>query len=56
MILEEILNDGKFVRHYSDAGKVILQVETGVEYEDAVDLVPCKYTYAETEKDVEESE
>ncbi len=55
MIVEELLRGGKFVRHYSDCGKVILQMETGVEYADAVDLMPSEYTYSETEKDVEES-
>ena len=50
MIVEEFLRGGKFVRHYSDSGKMILQVETGEEYSDAVDLMPCKYTYTETEQ------
>ncbi len=56
MIVKELLRGGKFVRHYSDAGKMILQVETGEEYSDAVDLMPCKYTYTETDKNIEESE
>ncbi len=56
MIVEEILKGSKFVRHYSSAGKMILQVETGEEYSDAVDLMPCKYTYTETDKNIEESE
>lgn len=36
------------IRHYSDSGMMIRQIETGVLYEDAVDYVPCKYTYEET--------
>lgn len=56
MIIEEFLRGGKFVRHYSDSRKMILQVETGEEYSDAVDLMPCKYTYTETDKNIEESE
>ena len=50
MIVKEFLRGGKFVRHYSDSRKMILQVETGEEYSDAVDLMPCKYTYTETEQ------
>ncbi len=36
------------IKHYSDAGMMILQIETGVEYREAIDLYPCKYTYEET--------
>lgn len=32
----------------------IRQVETGVEYAEAVDVVPCRYTYVATDKVVEE--
>ena len=32
----------------------IRQVETGIIYDEAVDLVPCKYTYEITEELVEE--
>lgn len=38
------------VRHYSDSGKPIIQVETGKEYEEAVDIFPCQYNYVETEE------
>ncbi len=40
------------ILHESDCGKMIRQVETGIEYPSAVDVIPCKYTYEETEKDV----
>ena len=33
------------VRHYSDSGFRILQNETGIVYDDAVDVMPCRYTY-----------
>lgn len=33
----------------------ILQVETGVEYTEAVDVVPCRYTYKATDKIIEEN-
>lgn len=53
MILTEYLNDGTLIKHYSDKGVMLLQVETGVMYSDPVDVVPCRYTYEETEEFVE---
>lgn len=50
MIQTEFLKDGALIRHYSDQGKMLLQVETGLEYAEAIDVVPCRYTYEETEK------
>lgn len=41
------------IKHYSDEGKYILQVETGIEYAEAIDVYPCRYTYEETDKPVE---
>jgi len=41
------------IRHYSDKGMMIRQIETGVLYEDAVDYIPCAYTYEETELPIE---
>lgn len=38
------------IHHYSDAGFKLRQIETGVLYDDAVDVLPCKYTYEETDK------
>ena len=40
------------IRHYSDNGMMMRQIETGVLYEDAVDYVPCKYTYEETDEPI----
>lgn len=48
MIISEIIENGNRIHHYSDAGFRILQNETGVVYDDAVDVMPCKYTYSET--------
>lgn len=50
MILTEYLNDGTLIKHYSDKGVMLLQVETGAKYSDPVDVVPCRYTYEETEE------
>lgn len=46
------INGRTLIKHESDSGKMIRQVETGREYSSAVDVIPCKYTYEETEKDI----
>ena len=53
MIKTEFLNDGTLIKHYSDAGFMLLQVETGIKYSDPVDVVPCRYTYEETEEKID---
>lgn len=53
MVIEEVLNE-RLVKHYSDKGMTLLQVETGVEYDEAVDVIPCRYTYEETNKKIGE--
>ena len=54
MITEEYLKDGKLVRHVSDSGFLLRQIETGVKYASAVDVVPCVYTYEETDEPIPE--
>lgn len=54
MILTEFLHDGTLIKHYSDKGVMLLQVETGMKYSDPVDLVPCRYTYEETDELIDE--
>lgn len=53
----EIIND-KLIRHYAEDSQgnryYIEQIETGVEYEEAVDVIPCRYTYVVTDKKIEE--
>lgn len=56
MIKTEFLNDGTLIKHYSDAGFMLLQIETGMKYADPVDLVPCAYTYTETDELIEGKE
>lgn len=56
MIKTELLQDGTLIRHYSDIGMKLLQVETGIEYDEAVDVIPCQYTYEETENPLEDNE
>ena len=55
MIKTEYLHDGTLIKHYSDSGYMLLQVETGIKYADPVDVVPCRYTYTETDEPVEDN-
>ena len=55
MIQFEYLNDYTLVKHYSDEGYLLLQVETGVKYLEPIDIVPCPYTYIETAEKPEEN-
>lgn len=54
-ILEEPADEGR-VRHYSNLNYKIRQIETGVIYDDAVDYIPCRYTYEETNIPIEYQE
>lgn len=53
MIKQELLNDGTLVKNYSDEGFKLLQVETGIVYDEPVDVYPCPYTYEETDEKIE---
>lgn len=55
MIVEEALNE-RLIKHYSDKGVKLKQVETGLVYDEAIDLIPCGYTYAETNEKIEMEE
>ena len=46
----------KLYRTYSDAGMMIRQNETGVEYTEAIDVEDAPYTYTETETPIETPE
>lgn len=48
MIQTEYLNEGTLVKHYSDQGFLLLQQETGQTYAEPIDVVPCPFTYIET--------
>lgn len=53
VIFEKVEIGGRMlIRHKSDCGRIIRQVETGREYASAVDAVPCRYTYEETEREI----
>lgn len=51
MIIEEYPYNGRTdrIRHFSDIGLTVIQNETGIEYDEAIDVYPCKYTYVEGE-------
>lgn len=53
MIREELIENGERIHHWSDAGYKIWQNETNILYDDAVDVVPCPYTYSESNELVE---
>ena len=46
----------KLYRTYSDAGMMIRQNETGVDYSEAIDVEGAPYTYTETETPIETPE
>lgn len=56
MIVQEFIDGGTRIRHFSDMALKIRQVETGKIYEDAVDVIPCRFTYTETDEPIEPPE
>lgn len=44
------------IRTYSDAGLRILQEQTGIVYDEAIDVEPCAYSYTEVADEREVSE
>lgn len=54
IMMENITINGRpFVRTYSSLGLRITQVETGIIYEEAIDIHGAPYTYTEIGDDVE---
>lgn len=55
MIVQKEINFGSrtLLHTYSDSNKYILQVETNTKYNEAYDVIPCRYTYTETEEEIE---
>lgn len=48
----ELADGTKLYRTFSDEGKQIIQNETGVIFDDAVDVEGATFTYSETEADI----
>ena len=55
MIVQKEVNFGSrtLLHTYSNSNKYILQVETNTKYDEAYDVIPCRYTYTETEEEIE---
>lgn len=58
MIVQKEVNIGSrtLLHTYSDSNKYILQVQTNTKYDEAYDVIPCKYTYIETEEEIKKEE
>ena len=50
------INNKESLHTYIDNNKYILQVETNVKYDEAYDVIPCKYTYTETKEEIVKEE
>ena len=50
---EVTIGGNKLIHTYSDSGFYILQVETGIKYDEAYDVIPCRYIYEETSEKIE---
>lgn len=48
-----VINGKNFIKTYSDSGYYILQVETNIKYDEAIDVEPLRYTYKETDELIE---
>ena len=46
------IENRELLHTYSDNNKYILQVETSNIYDEAYDVIPCKYTYTEMEEEI----
>lgn len=53
MIKTEYVDRDIRIRHYSDKDFKIRQIETGIIYDDAVGVIPCRCTYEETDIPIE---
>ncbi len=47
-----MIGDKSFIRTYSDAGKLIMQLGTGIEYEEAIDSAEFPREYVESENSI----
>lgn len=48
------IGNRELLHTYSDTKHYILQVETNNKYDEAYDIIPCRYTYEETVELIEE--
>lgn len=57
MIVKEFYRTRKdgvnLYRTYSDEGRMIIQNETGITYDEAIDVETAPYTYSESDEEIE---
>lgn len=51
-----MFGEREYLMTYSDSGHKIRQVETDIIYDEAIDTIPCRYSYEETDEFVQEEE
>ena len=58
MIVQKEVNVGSrtLLHKYSDSNKYILQFEKKTKNDKAYDIIPCRYTYIETEEEIKKGE
>ena len=54
MIIVERIEGRDLEKRYSNNDMMIRQIETGELYSEAVDVIPCRYTYEETDIPIDE--
>ena len=54
MIIVERIEGRDLEKHYSSTGMMIKQIETDTLYSEAVDVIPCPFTYEETDIPIDE--
>ena len=52
IIVERFEDSEDLIKTYSDAGFKIQQVQTGIVYDEAIDLISSGYTYIETNEPI----
>ena len=52
MLVQETYNGTSLIRTYSDSRMMILQNETSIKYNEAIDVQPLRYTYSETDEPI----
>ena len=55
MIITEQINE-QVERRYSDLGVKIKKIEDGTLWNDAIDTIPCRFTYVETSYSVDDED
>ena len=54
IVQETIEGNDNLVKTYSDNGMMIRKIGTDELYSEAIDVFPCRYTYVETDKPLED--